>query len=241
MIILLFVLAGLMVLCGSAAALLGWDVVLNERGWTQVIAGASFVTGGLLLFGIAVAARELQRLRCELVAAVAIPEDEELAAEAQAAAPEPAEGAPAAPAPEPAAEPPRLEAVEIVRSPEPPGPQPDLRDALTRKLDEDLARLARSRDIPAREPPAQLAERETEEPARPPAPEEAPAPVAPTVIGTYASGGITYFMFSDNSIEADMDGGRYRFHSMEELRRYLESGEGGTLLATLDERTPVAS
>jgi hypothetical protein len=63
MIILLFVLAGLMVLCGSAAALLGWDVVLNERGWTQVIAGASFVTGGLLLFGIAVAALPQSTIR----------------------------------------------------------------------------------------------------------------------------------------------------------------------------------
>jgi hypothetical protein len=249
MIILLFVLAGLMVLSGGAAVLHGWDVVLNERGWTQVIAGATLLTGGLLMIGIAVSARELHRLRRELVAAVAIPEDEEAPDEAPPVMP----GRLAAAAAGPAAEPPRPEVAPAVgplepARPEPPRTEPDLRDALTRKLDEDLARLARSRDIPIAplpRPGPRPVETGTE-PEEPAEAEEAavvePAPpAAPSMIGTYASGGITYFMFSDNSIEADMEGGRYQFHSMEDLRRFLETGEGGTLLAAADERTPVAS
>lgn len=249
MIILLFVLAGLMVLSGGAAALLGWDVVLNERGWTQVIAGATFVTGGLILFGIAVAARELNRLRCELVAAVAIPEEEIPAEEPSASAMAADHAAPATPSTAPSSQPVLAEAPEEVdakRLEEAPARfEPDIRDALTRKLDEDLARLARSRGptpVPAPEPqPEPQAESEPIHPAEPAVAEVPPAPVLPSIIGTYASGGITYFMYSDDSIEADMEGGRYRFHSMEELRKFLETGEGGTLLAPADERTPVAS
>jgi hypothetical protein len=50
------------------------------------------------------------------------------------------------------------------------------------------------------------------------------------MLATYNSGGITYFMFSDGSIEADMTGGRFRFTSMDELRGYIETGKGGVLV-----------
>lgn len=51
-----------------------------------------------------------------------------------------------------------------------------------------------------------------------------------TMLATYNSGGITYFMYSDSSIEADMTGGRYRFASMDELRTFIETGKGGALV-----------
>lgn len=50
------------------------------------------------------------------------------------------------------------------------------------------------------------------------------------MLATYNSGGITYFMFSDGSIEADMAGGRFRFTSMDELRGYIDTGKGGVLV-----------
>lgn len=55
-----------------------------------------------------------------------------------------------------------------------------------------------------------------------------------TMLATYNSGGNTYFMYSDSSIEADMPGGRYRFSSMDELRGFIETGKGGTLVAAAD-------
>jgi hypothetical protein len=54
-----------------------------------------------------------------------------------------------------------------------------------------------------------------------------PKPVtgaAPTVIGTYNSGGNAYVMYSDGSIEAETPGGRYRFHSLDELKEFIASG-----------------
>ena len=60
-----------------------------------------------------------------------------------------------------------------------------------------------------------------------------------TMLATYNSGGITYFMYSDSSIEADMTGGRYRFASMDELRTFIETGKGGTLVTPAE--TPAAT
>lgn len=74
-----------------------------------------------------------------------------------------------------------------------------------------------------------------------PVPAAAPATDGPrTMLATYNSGGNTYFMYSDSSIEADMPGGRYRFTSMDELRGFIETGQGGTLVATA-ETPPVMS
>lgn len=68
-----------------------------------------------------------------------------------------------------------------------------------------------------------------------PAPEAAPAPL-PTLeerelVATYNSGENTYFMYSDNAIEAETPQGRFRFGSMEELRVFVETGTGGMPLA----------
>jgi hypothetical protein len=55
-----------------------------------------------------------------------------------------------------------------------------------------------------------------------------------TMLTSYRSGDVTYFMYSDGSIEADFPDGRRRFGSVEELRHYAEAGEGG-------ERVPAAA
>ena len=47
------------------------------------------------------------------------------------------------------------------------------------------------------------------------------------LLASYSTGGVGYFMYSDQSIEAEMAIGRYRFNSMDELRRFIETQEGG--------------
>ena len=62
-----------------------------------------------------------------------------------------------------------------------------------------------------------------------PASEPAAKPVARTVVGRYASGGNTYVMFEDGSIEAETPQGRFTFASLDELKAFVDGGgETGT-------------
>ncbi|AWN35405.1 hypothetical protein [Methylobacterium radiodurans] len=74
-----------------------------------------------------------------------------------------------------------------------------------------------------------------EEPAaplqqEPPAPEPLVAPEPPReatrkeVVGKYASGGNTYVMFADGSIEAETPQGRFTFASLDELKAFVDAG-----------------
>jgi hypothetical protein len=58
--------------------------------------------------------------------------------------------------------------------------------------------------------------------------EPVPEPLPRVVAGTYASGGNTYVMYSDGSIEAETPGGKYTFNSLEELKAFAAS-EGATV------------
>jgi hypothetical protein len=59
----------------------------------------------------------------------------------------------------------------------------------------------------------------------PPPVEEAPYTEAePQVVGTYASGGNTYVMYSTGVIEAETPRGRYTFASLDELKAFVEAG-----------------
>jgi hypothetical protein len=71
------------------------------------------------------------------------------------------------------------------------------------------------------------------EPVEEPVVAEEPEPAAPadegpaeelTVIGTYSSGGNTYVMYSDGSIQAETPTGRYTFASLEELKDFIAGG-----------------
>lgn len=66
-----------------------------------------------------------------------------------------------------------------------------------------------------------------EEPRPEPAPEQGRKPEpepAREVVGTYASGGNTYVMYSDGAIEAETPRGRFSFGSLDELKAFVEAG-----------------
>ena len=51
----------------------------------------------------------------------------------------------------------------------------------------------------------------------------AAAAAPPTLVGHYSAGGANYKIFSDGSIEAETEGGAFRFASMDEFKSYLAS------------------
>jgi hypothetical protein len=66
MIIALYALALAMIVGGLFAAILGWDIVLVERGWTMVISGVVGASSGALLLGITLIVSKLARIQEEL-------------------------------------------------------------------------------------------------------------------------------------------------------------------------------
>lgn len=57
-----------------------------------------------------------------------------------------------------------------------------------------------------------------------PDPEPDAKPETRTVVGRYASGGNTYVMFEDGSIEAETPQGRFTFASLDELKAFVDGG-----------------
>ena len=49
---------------------------------------------------------------------------------------------------------------------------------------------------------------------------------APTLVGHYSAGGANYKIFSDGSIEAETEGGAFKFASMSDFKAYLAGSRG---------------
>jgi len=127
--------------------------------------------------------------------------------EAQTATEEP-EYAPALPEPEPEIIPETERLPAAIESEPEPAPQPE--------AEPELEAEAVAEPVPAHEPePAPIPEPEPEEPA--PAPEL-------SVVGTYESGGNTYTMYADGSIDAKTPDGDYHFASLDELKTFIAEG-----------------
>ena len=47
----------------------------------------------------------------------------------------------------------------------------------------------------------------------------------PALVGHYSAGGANYKIFSDGSIEAEMETGAFRFASMDDFKAYLGGGQ----------------
>jgi hypothetical protein len=201
MVIALYVIALAMIGSGAASIAYGYGIVLNERGWTMVISGATVLSGGLVLLGIAVVAGRIRRIERELSnfrdhvtrlgASLPSPRSfgSEPAAEAEVATPAERRGPVAAVGQEEQAV---LKAADIIPESGPP------------------------------EPPMRAAPPREQEPAE-------PEPSGPAVVGTYNSGGNSYVMYADGAIEADTPTGRYRFKSLDELKDFIAAGgeDGG--------------
>ncbi|ALA18822.1 MULTISPECIES: hypothetical protein [unclassified Chelatococcus] len=85
----------------------------------------------------------------------------------------------------------------------------------------------RAEEVPAER--GELEEHEGAEEAAPAGEEADAATAAPTVVGTYSAGGNLYVMYSDGSIEAETGRGVFKFASLDELKNYIATGEGGQL------------
>ncbi|GJD48216.1 hypothetical protein OPKNFCMD_0932 [Methylobacterium crusticola] len=115
--------------------------------------------------------------------------------------------------------------------PAPPGP------ADSHEASAPLEAISGPRDFDPHLPPADRASHAGEAPPAEPG-SEAAGPAEPaghegegepaTVVGTYASGGNTYAMYSDGTIEAETPAGRFRFQSIEDFKAFIAAGgEGG--------------
>lgn len=95
----------------------------------------------------------------------------------------------------------------------PPGPLPDETDLFT---DADLPEhpaLRPALDVASIDEVPTVAATETEH-------QEAEL----QVVGTYSSGGNTYVMFSNGTIEAETPRGRFTFNSLDELKQFVDTG-----------------
>jgi hypothetical protein len=220
MIVALSAVACVMVVIGLGLVVQGTPFTRLEWGWTMVLSGTIAATGGVLLAGVAVLAAALGRVERALGRRDAHPN----------LPPLPAGAVPAA-----------VEAPVVTRAREP-GEASENRailaagDLLADAPGAPLgpAALALPADEPSGEPMV--------EGARPTA-DEAGSPAAkapPTVVGTYASGGNAYVMYSDGSIAADTPRGHFTFGSLDELKTFVAEGgeEGGPTQPKLPASAP---
>lgn len=200
MIFLLTSVSTVMILGGGALAFYGADTIRTESGATLALAGVALFCTGFILLALSRVLSELRRLR----RVVEEPEQPAVAPLPQAAPPPPVVRPPppngAMPPPPPGMAPPPVEQ--------------ELTPAERLKADRQAADAAP--EVTA-EKPAGVGEAT-----------EAPFPSSErTLTATYNSGGNTFYMYSDGTIETVVPSGRYRFGSMEELRVFIENGTGG--------------
>jgi hypothetical protein len=241
MVVALYVVAGVMVVGGLMSIYSGSDIIVMERGWTMVIAGSVVAASGALLAGIATAVARLQDLHNEFARVshrLARPQAPPFAASQEMTADMTAERAPPVERPSP----PPLVAVPDIRehrdldiTPEPilgstSTPEPVAAPALAMKApatEREPPAIVAEREPLLIEPEAPMVEHEVAVVEREPVPEAAPSAAedaAPTIVGTYNSGGNFYIMYSDGAIEAETPAGKFRFNSLDELKDFIAAG-----------------
>jgi len=104
-------------------------------------------------------------------------------------------------------------------------PEPAPEPVSERSAEDDLfaapeasAKLEAASEPPALRPSLDAA------PEPEPEPEPETKPETRTVVGRYASGGNTYVMYEDGSIEAETPQGRFTFASLDELKAFVDGG-----------------
>jgi len=213
MTIVTFVLGLVLIAAGAGGLVASFDLLPTELGLLYACCGAILVSGGVVTVAIGVAVLRLEALTQMVHFAAAVEDLPEEAEVAAAALHVPDHMAPDHMAHEPDAAPADMETAaeegdaHVVESP---------------PVDAHAA---------AEEPPElALTEAPVEEGVVAGAPsvadlEQALAAAAapPTLVGHYSAGGANYKIFSDGSIEAETEGGAFRFASMDEFKSYLAS------------------
>ena len=211
---------------GAAAMLCGWDIVQVERGWSLFIAGASALSGGAVVIALAEVVARLDRLLAETARAAA----DAMAKPAPSAqtestptqptpAPQIVQKAAPPPPPEPKAAPAPTPEPSALQEPHDHAPEPRLEAGWAAPAPTTLGPPA---------PPFGVRRQEASAPV--PITRSRPQAATPTVeepreIERYQSGGLTYVMFSDGSVELRSEAGAQRYSSIEELRAVLATQE----------------
>jgi hypothetical protein len=197
MAILTFALGLLLVVGGLGGLLASLNLVPTEIGLTYALCGTLALCAGVVTLAIGALIAQLKML-----AASAAAQGGETAQVATAPIEEPV--APSEPEPQVAED----EAIEPAAA----EAQPEPSDAeANASFDEEPINENRTGHLPSMATIERvLVEPETE----------------PTLVGHYSSGGANYKIFSDGSIEAETEGGAFKFASMADFKAYLAGDRG---------------
>jgi hypothetical protein len=215
MTIVTFALGIILVAVGVGSLVASFNLLPTELGLLYAACGAIFVCGGAVTLAIGVVVLRLEALTHVVRFAAAVDDQPEEAA-AHAAEPlgedlpehEPVETTAEAEAE--SGEAPQEEAPQVETPPE--GRAAETASVEAASVEAPGAAAAPAEDAAAHAPSvADLAQALA-------APE-----AAPTLVGHYSAGGANYKIFSDGSIEAETEGGAFRFASMAEFKSYLAS------------------
>ena len=205
MTIVTFVLGLVLIAAGAGGLVASFDLLPTELGLLYACCGAILVSGGVVTVAIGVAVLRLEALTQMVQFAAAVedlPEEAEVAVAALHAQDHTAHEPDAAPAEmESPAEEGEAHAVE--------SPPVDAHAAAEEPAEEALTEAPVGEGVVAGAP--SVADLE----------QALAAAAAPTLVGHYSAGGANYKIFSDGSIEAETDGGAFRFASMAEFKSYL--------------------
>ena len=214
MTIVTFVLGLVLIAAGAGGLVASFDLLPTELGLLYACCGAILVSGGVVTVAIGVAVLRLEALTQMVHFAATVedlPEEAEVAAAAlhahdhmdHMAHDHMAHEPDAAPADmETAAEEGEAHAVE--------SPPVDAHAAAEEPPELALAEAPVEEGLVAGAPSVADLEQAL-----------AAAAAAPTLVGHYSAGGANYKIFSDGSIEAETEGGAFRFASMDEFKSYL--------------------
>ncbi len=208
MTIVTFVLGLVLIAAGAGGLVASFDLLPTELGLLYACCGAILVSGGVVTVAIGVAVLRLEALTQMVHFAAAVedlPDEVEVAAAALHAHDHLEHEPDATPAEmESAAEEGEAHAVEP--------PPVDDHAAVEEPAEEALMEAPLEEGAVAGPPSVADLEQAL-----------AAAAAAPTLVGHYSAGGANYKIFSVGSIEAETEGGAFRFASMDEFKSYLAS------------------
>ncbi len=205
MTIVTFVLGLVLIAAGAGGLVASYDLLPTELGLLYACCGAILVSGGVVTVAIGVAVLRLEALTHMVHFAAAVedlPDEGDVAAalHAEDHATHESDGAPAEP--EDGAGEGGAHALEA--------PPAGDHAAAAEPADEASAEAPVEEDAAAGAPSVADLEQAL-----------ATAAAPPTLVGHYSAGGANYKIFSDGSIEAETEGGAFRFASMAEFKAYL--------------------